>query len=50
VLPARAYFTGPHEIALDFHDGRGQRRITADKVVVATGTKTMRDPNISFDG
>lgn len=50
VMPARAYFAGPHTVALDFHDGRGQRQVTADKIVVATGTKTMRDPRIPFDG
>jgi NAD(P) transhydrogenase len=50
VISARAFFTGPNELALDQHDGRGDRRTKAAKIVVATGTKTMRDPNIPFDG
>jgi NAD(P) transhydrogenase len=47
---AAAKFNDPHTISLHDTDGRGQRQITADKVVIATGTQATRDKSIPFDG
>ncbi len=50
VLSATASFTGPHSLALDFVDGRGRHEVTAQFIVIATGTEATRDPHIPFDG
>lgn len=50
VLSARASFVDDHTIRLDFFDGRGQRDITADRIVIAVGTEVAKDPSIHFDG
>ncbi len=48
VLGGTASFTGPHELSVD--DGRGQpRRVSADAVVIATGTKPARPASVAFD-
>ena len=48
VLGGTASFTGPHELSVD--DGRGQpRRISADAVVIATGTSPARPATVAFD-
>jgi NAD(P) transhydrogenase len=50
VLNARASFVDPNTVRLDYFDGRGQRDVTADKIMIAVGTVTTRDPHIPFDG
>lgn len=50
VLSASATFSDPHTIRLDFSDGRGEREISTDKVVIAVGTECTRAPDIPFDG
>ena len=50
VLPARASFSGPNTLLLDFFDGRGQREASAEKIVIAVGTETTRDEHVPFDG
>jgi NAD(P) transhydrogenase len=50
VLPAEASFADPHTIRLDFVDSRGQRVVTADKIIIAVGTEATRDSHIPFDG
>lgn len=50
VATANARFVDPHTIALEDADGRGQRNVTAEKIVIATGTHATRDKNIPFDG
>lgn len=50
VLPARASFRGPNTVMLDFFDGRGQREVSAGKIVIAVGTETARDEHVPFDG
>jgi NAD(P) transhydrogenase len=50
VLNAKASFVDPHTVRLDYFDGRGQRDVTANNIVVAVGTETTRDPHIPFDG
>jgi NAD(P) transhydrogenase len=50
VLVAEASFTGPNGLRLQFLDGRGQRDLTAAKIIIATGTQATRASNIVFDG
>ena len=48
IMPGIAYFVGPHAIEID--DGGGRtRKITAEKVVIATGTKPARPSSVAFD-
>ncbi len=47
---ATARFTDPHTVCLHDADGRGQRSVTAEKIVIATGTHATRDKKIPFDG
>jgi NAD(P) transhydrogenase len=50
LISAAATFTGPHTLLLDLIDGSSSRTISADKIVIATGTETTRDGHIPFDG
>ena len=50
LLTAEASFMAPHTVHLNYPNGRGQREITADKVVIATGTSSTRDENVSIAG
>lgn len=50
VIPARASFVDAHTIRLNYSDGQGMRDATADKVIVAVGTRAARDAHIPFDG
>src|SRR3954449_2681132 len=50
LVAATASFEDPHTIRLDFVDGRGQRLVTAEHVIIATGTEATMDPHIPFDG
>ena len=50
VISASAAFSGAHTILLDFADGRGEREISTDKVVIAVGTECTRAADIPFDG
>ena len=48
IVPGHAYFVGPHAVEID--DGGGRiRKITADKIVIATGTKPARPSSVAFD-
>ncbi len=47
---ASAKFVDPHTVSLADDGGRGQRTITAGKIVIATGTHATRDKSIPFDG
>ena len=48
VIPGLAYFVGPHAVEID--DGGGRtRKATADKIVIATGTKPARPASVAFD-
>ena len=47
---ADAMFVDAHTIRLTTGDGQAQREVTADKVIIACGTKSTRDPSIPFDG
>ena len=48
ILPGLAYFVGPHSVEIDDLGGRTSK-VTADKVVVATGTKPARPSSVAFD-
>ncbi len=48
ILSGTASFTGPHEITVD--DGRSQSRpVSADAIVIATGTGPARPSSVAFD-
>jgi NAD(P) transhydrogenase len=47
---AEAGFIGPNMLRLQFLDGRGQRDLTAAKIIIATGTSATRANGIVFDG
>ena len=50
VLAARASFADEHTVLLEFFDGSGARKVTAENVVIAVGTETTRDPAVPLDG
>lgn len=50
VIAATASFHDAHTVKVDYADGRGQRLITAEKIIIATGTEATMDPHIPFDG
>jgi NAD(P) transhydrogenase len=50
VLAAKAAFVDKHTVRLTYLDGRGQRDVSADRIVVAVGTETTKDPSVPFDG
>lgn len=47
---AEASFIDPHTLRLSAVDGSGVREVTADRIILAVGTTTARDPHIAFDG
>ncbi|MGD8404484.1 MAG: Si-specific NAD(P)(+) transhydrogenase [Anaerolineales bacterium] len=50
LLSAEASFVGPHILRLEFVDGLSQRLVTAEYIIIATGTRPTRDKNIPIDG
>jgi NAD(P) transhydrogenase len=50
LIPGMASFLDPHTLSVDIENAQTQRTITADKVVIATGTTPARPPQIDFDG
>lgn len=50
VFNAEAFFTGPHTLRLRRVDGSGEKEVTADRCVIATGTEATRASHIPFDG
>jgi NAD(P) transhydrogenase len=48
VVPGTGKFTGPHEVEVDDGDGR-TRKVSAAKIVIATGTKPARPDTVAFD-
>jgi NAD(P) transhydrogenase len=49
IVPGLAYFIGPNAVEID--DGGGRtRKVTADKIVIATGTRPARPATVAFDG
>jgi NAD(P) transhydrogenase len=49
LIAATASFQDKNTVRLEFADGGGQRLVTADHIVVATGTEVTMDPHIPFD-
>jgi NAD(P) transhydrogenase len=48
ILTGTASFAEPHAMEID--DGGGRlRRVTAEKIVIATGTRPARPPSVEFD-
>ena len=48
IIPGLGYFVGPHSVEID--DGAGRtRKVTAEKVVIATGTRPARPASVAFD-
>ena len=50
LITAEASFVDANTVLLSFADGQGQRRATADKMVIAVGTSVTRVEQIPFDG
>ena len=50
ILVAHATFVDPHRLSLEFVEERGRQEMTAEKIVLAVGTNTVKDPHIPFDG
>ncbi len=48
IMQGMGYFVGPHSIEVDDLAGR-TRKITADKIVIATGTRPARPSTVAFD-
>jgi NAD(P) transhydrogenase len=48
IITGMGYFVGPHTIEVDDLSGRTSK-VTADKVVIATGTKPARPSSVAFD-
>jgi NAD(P) transhydrogenase len=50
LLSAEASFEDPHTLRINYVDGRGQRLVTAEHIVIASGTRPTQDKNIPIDG
>ncbi len=50
LITAEASFIDTNTLRLGSVKDRGQRTVTAEKIVVATGTNSTLDPDIKFDG
>ncbi|MEO1174341.1 MAG: Si-specific NAD(P)(+) transhydrogenase, partial [Myxococcota bacterium] len=50
VFPATASFLEPHRISLAYPDRERPQEVTADHVVIAVGTRVVRDAMYPFDG
>jgi len=50
LITAEASFIDTNTLRLGSVKDRGQRTVTAEKIVVATGTNSTLDPDIEFDG
>ena len=48
ILTGTGYFIDPHTVEIDDGEGR-TRRVTADKIVIATGTRPARPATVDFD-
>ncbi len=50
VVQGTARFLDPHTIAVRGHGSDDDKRITAEKIVIGTGTRPARPPQVEFDG
>jgi NAD(P) transhydrogenase len=49
LLQGKAGFVDEHTVAIAAGDGTGEQRVSADKIVIATGTRPARPPTVMFD-
>ncbi|HEY5822434.1 MAG TPA: Si-specific NAD(P)(+) transhydrogenase [Propionibacteriaceae bacterium] len=50
LIPGIASFLDPHTLSIDIEGSAAHRTLTADKIVIATGTTPARPTNVEFDG
>ena len=50
LLQAEGTFVDPHTVRLSGLDGHGHWDVSAEKIIIAVGTKTTRDADVEFDG
>jgi len=50
MIEAKAAFIDPHRLSLTPSNGGPITEVSADKVIIAVGTTTTRDANVTFDG
>lgn len=50
MLEGTASFMDPHALRLDYPDAQGHAEVSANIIIIATGTEATRDPHIPFDG
>jgi NAD(P) transhydrogenase len=50
LISAAASFVDPHTLKFDLIDGSTSRQITAETIVIASGTETTRDAHVPIDG
>ncbi len=50
VAVGNAVFADDHTVRIEDVPGRGVRNVTAERIVIATGTQATRDAGIPFDG
>lgn len=50
LVPGFASFLDPHTLSVDIEGASAHRTLTADKIVIATGTVPARPANVDFDG
>jgi NAD(P) transhydrogenase len=50
LITATASFIGPNTVRLTYADGSAPRDVTADAIVIATGTSSALNPKMPFDG
>ena len=48
IIAGMGYFVGPHSVEIDDLGGR-TRKVTADKIVIGTGTSPARPSTVAFD-
>ena len=49
LVPGTARFVDPHTLAVR-NDTDGERTLTGERIVIATGTRPARPPEVAFDG
>lgn len=50
LMAATASFEDAHTVRMEFVDGRGERLVSSENIVIAVGTEATMDPHIPFDG
>jgi len=50
LINATAALIEPNLVAASTSSGQGQRILSTEKIIIATGTKAAKDPSIPFDG